>query len=252
MNPRQELARAGKQLKALKKADKRFVGSRAYELGKSTVTEDGDDFGIIYVEACRPIPDDIPQLVGDICDTLRFALDSTLLRVWQTHDPSFAKPVSFPIWDSAACFEMHAPEQIGGLPSEQQTLFESVQPYVRGNAYLSLLRELSDADQQRLNPVISTTSIVDQVKLRGMISPSGKFKFIVNHSTPALEVGTELLRVPLEEFVGDIDVDPKFKYWQVFGSAPKLSEGMPLVGALTSIKDEVKHVVDRFRPCIRT
>ncbi len=76
--------------------------------------------------------------------------------------------------------------------------------------------------------------------------PSGKFRFIVNVSTPALTVGTELLRIPLEEFVGDIDVDRKFKYWQVFGGDPNICEGLNVVETLTAIKGEVDWVVDRF------
>ena len=247
-NPRQVLRQAAKQLKALNKADRRFAGSRAYTLAKSQLTEDGDDFGIIYVDSCRPIPDDIPRLVGEICDGLRSAIDMTLLQVWGIQDSSPTQPVSFPILDTAAGFEKVISTQLGWLSPEQQKLLESLQPYLRRNPYLSILRELSEADQHRLNPVISTTSIVDQVKLRGMISPSGKFKFIVNVPTPALAVGTELLRIPLEEFVGEIDVDRKFKYWQVFGGDPQICEGLTVVDTLTAIKDEVNWVVDRFNP----
>ena len=245
-NPRQVLSRAAKQLKALNKADRRFTGSRAYALAKSRLTEDGDDFGIIYVDSCQPIPDDIPRLVGDICETLRSALDMTLLQVWGLQDSTPSEPVSIPIFDAAAGFEKAISKQLSYLSSEQQKVLESVQPYVRGNPYLSIIRDLSEADQHRLNPVISTTSIVDQVKLRGMISPAGKFRFIVNVPTPALAVGTELLRIPLGEFVGDIDVDRKFKYWQVFGGDPQICEGLNVVDTLTVIKNEVGWVVDQF------
>ena len=113
MEPRQHLGRAIKQLKALNKADRRFVGSQAYQLGKSTVTEDGENYGIFYVDSCKPIPDDIPQLVGDICNCLRSTLDNILLQVWLKQDPSFGKPVSFPICDTASCFEITAPQHIG-------------------------------------------------------------------------------------------------------------------------------------------
>lgn len=245
-NPRQVLRQAAKQLKDLNKADRRFAGSRAYTLGKSRVTEDGDDFGIIYVDSCRPIPDDIPRLIGEICDGLRSALDITLSHVWGLQDSGLSQPVSFPIFDTAAGFERAISKQLIGLSPEQQNVLESVQPYLRGNPYLSILRELSEANQQRLNPVISTTSIVNQVKLRGMISPAGKFRFIVNVPAPALAVGTELLRIPLEEFVGDIDVDRKFKYWQVFGGDPQVCEGLNVVETLTAMRDEVDWVVDRF------
>ena len=134
----------------------------------------------------------------------------------------------------------------------QQAMFESVQPYNRGNTYLSILRELHNADKQRLNPVVSTTSIIDQIKLRGMISPTGKFRIITDPSKhPELEVGTELMRVSLEESVGEIGVDRKFKYWQVFGSIPKIAEGLAVVSALAAIKDEVKCVIDQFSPFLR-
>ena len=245
-NPRQVLRQAAKQLKALNKADRRFAGSRAYTLAKSQLTEDGDDFGIIYVDSCRPIPDDIPRLVGEICDGLRATIDIILSQVWGIQDSSASQPVSFSILDTAAGFERVISKQLGWLSPERQKLLESLQPYVRGNPYLSILRELSEADQHRLDLVTSTNSIVDQVKLRGMISPSGKFRFIVNVSTPALTVGTELLRIPLEEFVGDIDVDRKFKYWQVFGGDPNICEGLNVVETLTAIKGEVDWVVDRF------
>ena len=253
MDPRQNLGRANKQLKALNQAVRRFVRSQAYQLRKSTVTEDGKRYGIIYVDSCKPIPDEIPLLVGDICSSLRSALDSILRQVWLKEDPDFDKPVSFPICDSLDLFEIAAPKHIAGLPRDQQAMFECVQPYNRGNNYLSILRELSNADKQRPKQVVSTTSIIDQIKLRGMISPSGKFRFISNSSKPPeLEVGTELMRVPLEEFVGDIDVDRKFKYWQVFGSSPEIAEGLGVISTLTAIRDEVKCILDQFRPVLKT
>jgi len=252
MDPKQDLVRANKQLKALNKADRRFVGSRAYQLRKSTVTEDGDRYGIIYVDSCRPIPDDIPLLVGDICSSLRSALDQILRRVWLKEQPTFDKLVSFPICDTAGEFEISAPNHIGGLPSDQQAMFESVQPYHRGNNYLSILRELNNADKQRPKPVVSTTFIIDQIKLRGMISPGDQFRIITDPSKPPeLETGTELVRVPLEEFVGEIDVDRKFKYWQVFGKSPEIAAELAVVSTLTALSDEVKSVLDQFSPFLR-
>ena len=249
MDPRQDLVRANKQLNALNQAVRRFVGSHAYQLRKSTVTEDCKKYGIIYVDSCKPIPGDIPLLVGDICNSLRSGLDHILWQVWLKEDPNFDKPVSFPICDTTRCFEIAAPKHIGGLPRNQQAKFESVQPYNRGSKYLSILRELNNADKQRLKPVVSTTSIIDQIKLRGVISPSGQFRIIIDPSKPPeLEVGTELVRVLLGEFVGEIDVDRKFKYWQVFGSSPEIAEGLAVVSTLTAIRDEVKCVLDQFRP----
>ena len=228
------------------------MGSHAYQLRKSTVTEDGKKYGIIYVDSCQPIPDDIPLLVEDVCNSLRSALDNILRRVCLKEDPDFHNPICFPICDTVSWFETDAPNHIGGLPRDQQAMFERVQPYNRGNSYLSILRELNNADKQRLNPVVSTTSIIDQLKLRGMISPAGKFKIITDPSKPPeLQVGAELMRVSLEEFVGEIDVDRKFKYWQVFGSTPKIAEGLPVVSTLTAINDEVKCVLDQFSPLLR-
>ena len=239
-------------MKALNQAVRRFVGSQAYQLRKSTVTEDGNNYGIIYVDSCKPIPDDIPLLAEDVCNILRSALDHISWRVWLREDPNSHNPISFPICDTASWFEIAAPKHIGGLPRDQQAMFESVQPYNRGNKYLSILRELNDADKQRLNPVVSTTSIIDQLKLRGMISPAGKFRFITDPSKPpVLEVGTELMRVDLGEFVGDIDVKGKFKYWQVFGSSPEIAQGLDVVSTLTAIRDEVKYVLDQFKPFLR-
>jgi len=46
-DPRQSLKLAQKRLKDLSRADGKFVGSHAYKFRKSTVTENGDRFGII-------------------------------------------------------------------------------------------------------------------------------------------------------------------------------------------------------------
>lgn len=252
IDPQRDLVRANKRLKALNQSLRRFSGSQAYQLRKSTVTEDGDNYGIIYVDSCNPIPENIPLLVDDVCSSLRSALDHISWKVWLKEDPNFDKTRCFPICDTAAMFEIAAPELIGGLPREQQAIFESAQPYSRGNNYLSILREVSDAEKQRLNPVVSTASIIDHIKLRGMISPSGKFRFITDPSKPpVLEVGSELLRIPLEEFVGEIDVDRKFKYWQVFGSFPEIAEGLAVASTLTDIMDEVKCVFDNFSQFLR-
>ena len=252
MDPRQSLARADKQLKALNQADRRFVKSHAYELRKSTVTENSDKYGIIYVDSRKPIPESIPLLVEEVCNNLRSALDQISLRLWLRANPSFNQPIRFPIYDTVNVFENAAPKSIGGLPQDQQEIFESAQPYKRGNNYLSILRDLSHADHQRLNPVVSTTSIIDQIKLKGMISPSGKFRIIIDRSKPTeLEVGAELLRVPLEEIVGEIEVNRNFKYWQVFGNSPEIAGGLPVVSTLSSIRYEVKWVLDQFRPFLK-
>lgn len=85
-----------------------------------------------------------------------------------------------------------------------------------------------------------------------MISPAGVFRIITDPSKPpVLEVGAELMRVNLEEFVGDIYVKRKFKYWQVFGSSPEIAGGLAVVSTLTAIRDEVKWVLDQFRPFLR-
>ena len=253
IKPQQELVKANKQLKALDRDVRRFVGSQAYQLGKSTVTgEDGTFYGTIYVESCRPIPDDIPLMAEDVCSELRSVLDHILLRLWDKEGPDCDKPVSFPVCDTKSWFENVAPEHIGGLPSEQRAIFESVQPYKRGNSFLSILRELSSADKHRLNSVVSTTSIIDQLKFKGMVSPAGKFRIITGQSDPlVLETGTELMRVPLEEFVGDFNVDRKFKYWQVFGRYPEIANGLPVVKTLTAVRDEVKYVLGQFRPLLK-
>ena len=252
MDPRQNLARANKQLKTLSQADRRFVGSHAYQLRKSTVTENGDRYGIIYVDSRKPIPESMPLLVEGVCNNLRSALDQISWRLWRRANPNFNQPMCFPICDTVKLFEIGAAKCIGGLPQDQQAIFEGVQPYKRGNNYLSILRDLNDADNERLKPLVSTTSIIDQIKLRGMISPSGKFRIIIDRSKPAeLEVGTELLRVPLEEMVGDIDVGRNFKYWQVFGKSPKIAQGLHVVDTLSSIRYEVKWVLDQLSPFLK-
>ena len=84
------------------------------------------------------------------------------------------------------------------------------------------------------------------------MSPAGKFRIITDLSNPpVLELGAELMRVPLGEFVGDFNVDRKFKYWQVFGKFPENAEGLPVVETLTAIRDEVKNVLNRFRPFLK-
>ena len=243
-------------MKVLNQDVRRFVSSQAFQLLKSTVTEQdgtryGTRYGTIYVESCKPIPDSIPLIVGDVCDNLRAVLDQILWRLWVKEDPDVDKPAPFPICDTSGWFENSAPNHIGGLPSEQRAMFDSVQPYKRGNSYLSILRELNSADQYRLNPVVSTTSIIDQVKFKGMVSPGGKFRIITDHSIPVLEVGAELMRVPLEEFIGDFNVKRKFKYWQVFGKFPEIAEGLPVVNTLTAIRDEVKYVLQQFKPFLK-
>ena len=241
-------------MKVLSQDVRRFVSSRAYELGKSTATgNDGTKYGTIYVESCKPIPENIPLIVGEVCSDLGAVLDQILWKLRVKEEPDFNEPVSFPIYDTNSWFENTAPEHIGGLPSEQRAMFESVQPYKRGNNYLSILRELNNADQHRLNPVVSTTSIIDQLKFKGRVSPAGKFRIITAPSnTSVLEVGAELMRVPLGEFVGDFNVSRKFKYWQVFGKFPEIADGLPVVKTLTAIREEVKHVLDRFKPFLKS
>ena len=146
MDPWQTLKVANKQLKTLNQADRRFVGSRAHQLRKSTVSEGGENYGIIYVDSCNPIPENIPLLVEDVCNNLRAVLDHISWKVWLKEEPNSSKPLYSPICDTAILFEIEASEHIGGLPQNQQAIFEAVQPYNRENNYLSILRELNNAD----------------------------------------------------------------------------------------------------------
>lgn len=249
---RAQKQRAQKQLKALSRADRKFVGSHAYDLRKSTITENGDLFGIIYVDSHKPIPEIIPRLAEDVCSILISALDQVSGHLLLGANPEFNYPTCFPIYETACLFENSHLKRAGGLPQDQENIFESVQPYNRGNNYLSVLRELARADNQRPKPIVSTTSIINQIKLRGMISPSGNFKFIVDPAqADALETGAELLRIPLEEMVGEIEVHRNFKYWQVFGKSPGIAEGLPVVSTLGSISNEVEWVLDQFRPFLK-
>ncbi len=236
-------------MKALSRADRKFVGSHAYDLRKSTVTENGDLFGIIYVDSHKPIPKIIPCLAEDVCSILLSALDQVSGHLLLSANPDFDLPTCFPIYETASLFENSHLKRAGSLPEIQENIFESVQPYNRGNNSLSILRELACADNQRPKPIVSKTSIINQIKLKGMISPSGNFKFIVDRAHIAeLETGAELLRIPLEEMVGEIEVHRNFKYWQVFGKSPGIAEGLLVASTLGSISNEVEWVLDQFTP----
>jgi hypothetical protein len=113
----------------------------------------------------KPVPSEIPFMIGDILHNLRSTLDHL---VWQLTIANGKTPDSFPLdkksnWaktqfpmtDTAGGFAKSAESQLWGVSQQSRNYIDSFQPYKTATqpgdvSLLRVLRELSNIDKHRL------------------------------------------------------------------------------------------------------
>lgn len=139
----------------------------------------------------KPIPDDVPLILGDLLHNCRSALDHMIHALWLKNRRKVTsrelRLLGFPI--AASLSEFNPAEKVGGVSAEAFAVIQRVQPYNRsrpGRDPLARLRELSNADKHRnLNLAFWQFQSVGW-----MGEPDGKWEFVT--ADRRLEDGTEI------------------------------------------------------------
>jgi hypothetical protein len=217
------------------------------------IREDKTRYATAYVDVWNPLPASIPLIVGENCNNLRLALDHLFRQCLFDADPAFADPafdnrVSFPIVETPELFDAMVREEISGLPRAQRTLIEQAQPYKRGNNLLVILNEMDQMDKQRLLPVATATTQMEDVLLIGYQTvPEYDAVHFTVPSEIQIEKGTELERFPLDnlEPTGSGHEAESLQFNFLF-TQPETAAGLGVITTLRDIRDEVLWVIDQF------
>ena len=248
-SPHKKLQRANRNFQALNRALQRFRDSNPYDLAFSVVKEPGGTFGVIKVKVLKSVPDSIGLIVGEMCNNLRSALEHTLWRAHLAMSHAFNEDVHFPICDNPKWFGKASTKHLKGLSSSQRTKFENVQPYVRGNDLLSVLRALNNTDKHRIIPVVAAQGQIQLMELSGidLVVPPGATAAISVKTDKPIEDGGELWRQEIGDVSEDnLSVKAGFAYSFLFDGIPAIADKRQVVGTLRSIRDEVRYVLDQL------
>ena len=231
---------------------RRFAAHDPYRIGFRVIREDDKRYATAFVDVWNPLPASIPLIAGDICNNLRLALDHLLRQCWLDAGPGFAGPgfdkrVSFPIVPPQL-FDATVRQEISGLPGAQRTLIEQAQPYKRGNNLLVILNEMDQMDKQRLLPVATATTQMEDVLLIGYqtVPEYDAVHFTVPPEIQ-IEKGAELERFPLDnlEPTGN-GHEAEILQFNFLFTQPEAAAGLGVLTTLRDIRDEVLWVIDQF------
>ncbi len=189
-------------------------------------------------------------ILGDAVNDLRASLDHL---VWDlvklgTHSrltEQAARQVQFPLSNASDDFRKDRKRRAPGIANAEWRILGEYQPYRRNDRgrALRLLRELSDGDKHRsIVPTVLLGSgfsysirLVNCIITRKHVHPSGR----------ALHVGTHLLDIDIAPSPPDV---PDYECYIKSGITvkPCLSGGIPLLSAMTGLRDTVFEILSRF------
>lgn len=110
----------------------------------------------------KPVPLNIPVMVGEILFNLRSSLDVMMCNIAILNGQS-TKDVYFPFGKSSPIFETELNKKANKLPADVHGLLRSLQPYKGGNNLLWALHDLNRRDKHvSLVPVVETCRVYMQ------------------------------------------------------------------------------------------
>jgi len=228
-----KIARAKKHLKDLHRENLKFVNGNRY---KRVIEPDPDKPGhtIHKIKLTEELSPDIGDIVADIAQNLRNALDNAAYAVAVASGLTDPKNCAFPFARSAA--EMAS--SIGrckDVPKEIQSLFCGFQPYLGGDDLLWALNEICITDKHKLAVPIGHTLMHGPMGLQG----TGFF------STPDRPVWN---RAKNEMVFISFGPGAKYKYdfkFQLFVAFNdiKVIDGKPVFAVLNTLCSKVESIL---------
>jgi hypothetical protein len=222
---------------------------------------------VLRFKQFEDIPNDVPLIIGDICNNLRSALDHLLWQLWVRRYPTFDETVYFPIYDCESSFVRDSPRNIGprkakrmgsakiSLTKHQRTLIESAQPYKTRNPALSFLRDINKSDKHRLIQVIFLTGNVNSLSLTADTTNALLQVPMPNHipvqiiKDTKIENDTILYRVPVNNFSRGTKVQVKSRGIIKFAfEGCETAHGQIIYDSIVAMLSEVMRIIVLFEP----
>lgn len=152
--------RAKRLMGELNHLTKAFFESQFYSISSQTNPDTGKEF--VRVEI-KPLPDELPVIVGDIIHNLRSSLDlvwGSMRRSLGATDTTGEFPFAKERDDLESTVLSRDKVVTVAIPEIRRVILEDVQPYMAGNAFLWALHDLNRIDKHRiLITAVHTTQI---------------------------------------------------------------------------------------------
>ncbi len=254
----QKAERANKHIGDLRTAIGAFIASRPYEFGTSITPLNGQ---LRYcITGMRPIPMQIPLIMGNAIHDLRAALDHLATQLYQvgTGSSGTSKDTAFYIHRKKSTYEHHFPERVRGMRQDAIDALAALEPYEGGKGELfCALHDLDIVDKHRaLVAAASGLEAYDMMpsmnigvsqKMRDHYKGVSLFMRGPSHLCP-LEIGTE---IPMDVMQGDVKLDPYAHFlYDVSLYEPDIIKSEPMLEIAQRFADLVGNTVKAFRPLL--
>jgi hypothetical protein len=204
-----------------------------------TVDAHGQKWAYGKFVATIPIPERIPQILGDCIGNLRYCLD---YLVWELVGANGEQPTrnnAFPICLSPNAFKGALKcKRLDGVCAAASTIIEKIQPYQRGNdaskSLLSVLDEFTNINKHRR---VLLTTIRTSHPTSDMQVIDGQPFALVN--PPKTQVDAEF--GPFKVIGDRVEVNAEVMAYLVFDEAP--AKGFEIISMIEAIADYINQGV---------
>jgi hypothetical protein len=167
---------AVKGLNAVRDVTRLYEQTHAYELRVQLKRRSAEQ--ILYrcfARQVKPIPSDLPLLIGDAVQNMRHSLDHLVYTAARGRGKT-----QFPIFDDPCDFQVMGRRQISTVPKPIRTIIEEVQPYKTivkrpHTDSLAVLSDLSNHDKHR--DIATLASYIDIP----WVTSDGPVQFVSSH-----------------------------------------------------------------------
>jgi hypothetical protein len=212
-----KIERAKRHMEELESVMRVFFGSKPYRFsGKPDTRRRCVEY---TVDTAKPVPAEIPLVVGDVIQNLRSALDQVAYQLYLKGGDSHrrASRVSFQIFDSFKEYQQEKLKKLPGVRAAAVAKIDAIQPYKGGNDVLWALNKLNNIDKHRLLLTVgSAVRGVDVGKMmfqsmaktnpRIQVTKDLSMFFAPNDNSYPLEVGTLVFADQTTLEIVDVDV----------------------------------------------
>jgi hypothetical protein len=236
---RLKIERAKKHIQVLDAEIGTFCNTQAYVLGVKEKPE--IEYVTLYIAEIRPIPDEIPLILGDAVHNLRSALDHLIWQLVEAGGGTPNRDTYFPICQTPEKYTAAISKgKIKMMRPGAEKIICAVQPYTAGDNPLWYLHKLDIADKHRL--LVTVTAFV-----RGWWADIGGMAIPFRQKPRPLKLGDEITNIPISTY--ERTGQEKFKLGVniTFGQS-EIVAGKPVVETLNGMADFVHSIVTNFGP----
>lgn len=193
---------------------------------------------LVYVEAKRPLPDEIPLIVGDAVHNLRSALDH-LCWAMVGHKAPNPKQVGFPFVEhSDRLTSAIATRQMHLAPKYVTDGIHALKPYPSGDKYLHAVKAMDERDKHHVILLMGQGAEFNLADLQALIGRENIIGFPKGTVATVASVGDFVVKLnlsePIEEFDREADRQQSAPMDRQIASSGKTSSSKALVALVQS------------------